>query len=169
MDTRRAERIEAIANLTAAAIFAAAVAYAVSWLTSSTLASGAGAAAALFAALQILRSIAPREQDYPLAEFEPAELVIADDVDELLLTDADRVDPAPSHDADDVLELDDVLSELGDGARVVRLFDVSAMPTPGQLKARIDRHLDQPHPQRATPDASAALHDALAELRRSLK
>ena len=61
MDTRRAERIEAIANLTAAAIFAAAVAYAVSRLTASTLASGLGAAAASFAALQILRSIAPRD------------------------------------------------------------------------------------------------------------
>ena len=66
--------------------------------------------------------------------------------------------------ADDALLLDDILAEIGPDSRVVRLFDRDAMPTPAQLKARIDRHLEG---ERA-PDASRALHEALAELRRSL-
>jgi hypothetical protein len=40
------------------------------------------------------------------------------------------------------------------------------MPTPAQLKDRIDRHLDETD---EPPDASQALFEALAELRRSLR
>lgn len=88
--------------------------------------------------------------------------------DELLLTDADRLEPAHAA-AEEPLELDDVLHELGPGARVVRLFDPAAMPTPGQLKARIDRHLDDRASPTASSDASQALVDALTELRQSLR
>lgn len=168
MDTRIAQRIEGVASVAAAAIFAVAVAFAVSRVTDSPVTVGAGAAAALFSALQILRSIAPNDCELSLTPFEPAELVI-EESDELLLTDADRVDHAQSRDVEDVLVLDDILTELGDESRVVRLFDASTMPSPGQLKARIDRHLDRTHSQGAPPDASEALHEALAELRRSLK
>ena len=168
MDTRVAEWIERIASFGAAAIFAVAVAYAVGRFTASTVIIGGGAAAALFAALQILRSIAPEERELPLAQFEPSELVF-EELDELLLTDADRVDQMPSPDADDELVLDDILAELGEESRVVRLFDRSAMPTPGQLSTRIDRHLNQAHSAGASPDDAEALHEALAELRRSLK
>ena len=49
------------------------------------------------------------------------------------------------------LLLDDVLANAGEDSRVVRLFDPSAAP------------------QAAPPDASAALYDALAKLRRSLR
>jgi hypothetical protein len=42
------------------------------------------------------------------------------------------------------------------------------MPTPGQLKSRIDRHLQQETSGSRSHDASQALHEALAELRRSL-
>lgn len=168
MDTRVVEWIEGIASFGAAAIFAVAVAYAVSRLTPSALPIGAVAAAALFFAMQILRSIAPDEREMPLAEFEPAELVI-EDWDELLLTEAERIDEGHSPDADDELVLDDVLAELGEESRVVRLFDRSAMPTPGQLRTRIDRHLNQAHAQEASSDASEALHEALAKLRHSLK
>jgi hypothetical protein len=91
----------------------------------------------------------------------------AHDLGELLLTDSDRFDPA-SHDAPDELVLEDILAELGPESRVVRLFDPAAMPTPGQLNARIERHLDEESASTAPPDASQALYDALAELRRSL-
>jgi hypothetical protein len=47
------------------------------------------------------------------------------------------------------------------------LFDRKAMPTPGQLQSRIDRHLG--HRQSTPEDASQALSEALAELRRSLR
>ena len=66
------------------------------------------------------------------------------------------------------LLLDDILAQLGPDSRVVRLFDPDAMPTPGQLKSRIDRHLEPGgHPQ--ILDAGQALHDALDELRRSIR
>ena len=60
-------------------------------------------------------------------------------------------------------------------SRVVQLFASPPLPTAGQLKERIDRHLaaDALHPVRhreePAADASAALYAALAELRRSLR
>jgi hypothetical protein len=87
---------------------------------------------------------------------------------ELMLTDAQRLKPVqPPSSPEEPLELNDVLYEVGPDARVVRLFDPKAMPTPAQLKARIDRHLESGLPP-ASPDASQALYDALAELRLSL-
>jgi len=86
--------------------------------------------------------------------------------DELVLTQADRVAPTRS---EGPLVLDDILSELGPDSRVVRLFDRKAMPTPGQLKSRIDSHLGQGSAPAGASDASQALADALAELRRSLR
>ena len=103
--------------------------------------------------------------------------------DELLLTDADRFQPLEFHgpgellltNADrlyplepDELVLEDILAELGPESRVVRLFDPAAMPTPGHLNARIEHHLRKESASSAPPDASQALYDALAELRRSL-
>jgi hypothetical protein len=167
MDTRVAERIEGVTSVGAAAILAVAVAYCASRLTASAVMVGAGAAVALFVALQILRSVGSNEQKLSLAPFELAELII-EEWDELLLTEANRFDQVQSCDGADVLLLEDVLTELGSESRVVRLFDASAMPTPGQLRARIDRHLNQAQAHGPAVDASEALHDALAELRRSL-
>ena len=62
--------------------------------------------------------------------------------------------------------LDDILAELGPDSRVVRLFDRSAMPTPGQLQSRIDAHQSR---STAPNDASQQLSEALAQLRRSLR
>ena len=67
------------------------------------------------------------------------------------------------------LALQDILAELGPNSRVVRLFDPAAMPTPGQLNARIERHLERRDFPATAPDASQALYDALTELRRSLR
>lgn len=86
----------------------------------------------------------------------------------------------------DELLLEDRIAPVDDNSRVVRLFDqrAVAVPTAGQLAARIDRHLAQepavpvadapagrvvalpPVPPR---DAHADLHAALAELRASLQ
>ena len=90
---------------------------------------------------------------------------------ELLLTEQYRLTAAPSAKAVEELLLDDVLTAAAPNSRVVQLFDPSRMPTAGELKSRIDRHLRNggrpaaPEPQ---PDASQALFDALADLRRSL-
>ena len=88
--------------------------------------------------------------------------------DELVLTDADRFAPPESEGAGE-LALQDILAELGPNSRVVRLFDPAAMPTPGQLNARIERHLGEEDSAATAPDASQALYDALTELRRSLR
>jgi hypothetical protein len=114
--------------------------------------------------------------EFRIGEPRPAE--------ELFLTDADRLQPAESdnlaellltdrlrpteREAPDELMLEDILAELGPESRVVRLFDPAAMPTPAQLNARIERHLAEESAPTAPPDASQALYDALAELRRSL-
>lgn len=86
---------------------------------------------------------------------------------ELLLTASDRLHPVENAEADELV-LEDILAELGPESRVVRLFDPSAMSTPGQLNARIERHRGEKGAPGAPPDASQALYDALAELRRSL-
>lgn len=68
------------------------------------------------------------------------------------------------------LLLDDPLPVPDGESRVVQLFAPGRMPTAGQLQRRIDRHIaggDRPLPSR--PDASDALGEALAELRRSLR
>lgn len=108
---------------------------------------------------------------FDLLEFEPfatGELVLSDqdrvEPQELVLSEADRFDPGAS----EALDLDDVLEAIGPDDRVVRLFDRKAMPTPGQLQSRIDDHLGQ-RTSGSVQDASQALSDALAELRRSLR
>ncbi len=84
---------------------------------------------------------------------------------ELLLTDI--VDQA-SEDKDDALLLDQPLKADPPESRVVQLFG-AVSPTPGQLKSRIDRHLERNVVDSENFDASQALHEALAELRRSLR
>ena len=76
---------------------------------------------------------------------------------------------------DGALLLDDPLVEAEPGSRVVQLFASQPMPTPGQLKERIDRHLaGGAQPLADTPGipgrrVGRALRGALDELRRSLR
>ena len=176
MNAGTLNRIENAAEAGAAALFAAAVGLAAyvgltgvitqPELAICTAAAAIGANLLCMRALQAWAASAPA---FRLAAFAPATL---DTTDELLLTEADRM---PSElvltDADRLLSeeplvLDDILAELGPDSRVVRLFDRSAMPTPGQLQSRIDAH----QAAAATPaDASQQLSEALAELRRSLR
>jgi len=127
--------------------------------------AAAAGAAAFFVLLKGLQSITPTAPAYEVETFEPVTLPQAVEPEpELLLTDVyeeQQSDPGAA------LELDDVLSAIENDSRVVRLFDPAAMPTPSELKTRIDRHLDDAPAQSA--DASQALHEALAELRRSLR
>lgn len=171
MSTGRTQRIELTADAVAAAAFAAASAYA--GIPAGPAVAAAGGAIAFVAAYGGLRAVRPNDPGFLLADFAVApvevetlpELILTDAdrlPDELILTDADRV-PEPE------LLLEDVLREPADDSRVVRLFDVSAMLTPGELHARIDRHLAGSDPSTASPDASQALHQALADLRRSLR
>ncbi len=110
------------------------------------LAASVGGFAAGVAGLALLKSVDSFRLSMP--SFDPVDFV-AIEPEELLLDQPIEPEIAES--------------------RVVRLF----APEPGELVTRIDQYLDAGHgvsrrtaPDR--PDASAALHEALAEIRRSL-
>ncbi len=180
----RTDRIELTADAGAAAALAAAMAYAI-LLTVAPVPAAAGGALAFVAAFAGLRSVRPHDPGYALTEFglipleaeQPDELILTE-VDrllpELVLSEADRIpDELILTDADRLSEgelvLEEVLAGPAPDSRVVRLFDPAAMLTPGQLHDRIDRHLSGSGLPAASPDASQALHQALADLRRSLR
>ena len=167
-----AQRLETAAGTGAAASLAAAVGFAAYqimltfWaLPVSAAAAGASALLAFPVACGLLRVLEGQPKPFSQPDFDlPAIEVTV--VEELVLTDADKLQPPQT---DDALELDDVLVEIGQDSRVVQLFDPSAMPTPGQLQARIDHHLRGGTSHSPPPDASDALFAALADLRRSLR
>ena len=158
-----AERLEFAVDSAAAAALALSAGFAVAAFGPSLLASFAGAATGL-AAYSALRAIAPEPRIYSLPEFREADYV-APVLDELILTEDDLLPGSTIEQRTDVLLLDDILARLEPDSRVVRLFDAAKMPSPAQLRERIDRHLKS---SSSPPDASQALYDALAELRRSL-
>lgn len=183
MQAASAIRIEANVDRAASALFAAACAYAAYiWLGAHGAlpmrAAEAAAAAALAFMLskRSLASLQPGARRLPVQIFDvreieqvgSEELLLTDryEMPELLLT--DRYEK-PEAAADAPFRLDDLVAGLSGDSRVVRLFDPAAMPTPGELKSRIDEHLDV----EATPEQHAegvqALHEALAELRRTLR
>src|SRR5215217_741668 len=143
MSAQAIERIETAINRIASALFAAATGYLVVKLLRGVVdpplpgvIAAVSAIASYLLCVFALRRVGDRSCRYPMAEFTvlPLEPVA---LDELVLSDADQLQP-PSSAADEPLVLDDVLAELGPNSRVVRLFEPSAMPTPGQLKSRID-------------------------------
>ena len=168
-------RIEKTVDGAAAGLFALACGYAAwVWFSAAAAPAVAGAetgAAAAFAYLLSFRALSRVQPEAPrlpvpifdVRDVEPVEAT------ELLLT--ERLEPQPEslHSTEDALLLDDILAELAPDSRVVRLFDPAAMPTAGELKSRIDRHLDGEAVEARTSDAAQALHDALAELRRSIR
>lgn len=165
-------RVETGVDAGAAVAFAAAIGFA-AWTALGhrppdllALAEALGASAlALLLAWRTLGAVRPHAGRSPIAIF---------DVREIEPAPIDIALPAPAEsEGEGPLELDDILAEIGPDARVVRLFDRSAMPTPGQLKTRIDRHLDRDLNGSGGGDQSAeamaALHEALEELRRSFR
>jgi hypothetical protein len=196
MDAAKIQRIETNVERGASAMFGGAVGYAVYGLLSPIIVNPQlGACAACAAALAcvicngVLGAFTPRKPRFAVPIFDVRcidanELLLTDadrltanelmlteadrlPKDELLLTDADRFESASTR--TDPLVLDDILAEIGPDARVVRLFDPKRMPTPGQLKSRIDSHIEKAASSPGASDASQALSDALAELRRSLR
>ena len=140
MDARTAGRIESVVDAAAASLLAGAVGYAVYKLAIAQ-AAVAGAGVAFGLSFAGLRRVQPSKETAPIDR--PVTTAVGD-----LLAEADR---SLAHEEDELV-LDDVLAALNPDSRVVHLFERDAMPAP---------------PPR-TPDASQALHDALAELRRSL-
>jgi hypothetical protein len=162
MDAGTVKRIESSLCAGAAAVFAAAVGFALyRWLEPGMVQSqlvtftGVGSVAAFVPCWQALEQVDRREPDFrmPLIDLGVA---VSTRPAELVLTDDDRL-------ADELL-LEDALPQVAPDSRVVQLFDPAAMPTAGQLKERIDRHLERASSD-SPADASQALYDALAELR----
>jgi hypothetical protein len=143
MNWPSANRIESAVDVAAAAMFAAAVAFA---LRAAVGDSGpilaAAAAAACLAAWAGLRRVPVEEPAYILPLFSPSPIEAS----------ALR----SSAEADELL-LEDALARVEPDARVVQLF------LPGQPRGAAPRRYSAP------PDASGALSDALAQLRRSLQ
>lgn len=143
-------------------------------VTSATL---FGSGAMFVVAFAVMRMIPAEPRHLALPEFEAAAL----QEDELLLDQVSRDDSALDILLLDHLEdaasekvaellLDDPLPVPAPESRVVQLFADGRMPTAGQLKTRIDRHLaDGGKAAAPAGDASDALSEALAELRRSLR
>jgi hypothetical protein len=196
MDAALIDRIETGFERVASALFGGAVAFALYKSQPQLLAYALVAAAVAYVLSDaVLKRVTPRRPRFAVPVFDVREIERFTVEDELTLTDADRLgavaelvltdgdrlgadDELVLTDADRLgatvaeagpLVLDDILAELGPDSRVVRLFDRKAMPTPGQLKSRIDDHLEQGALPAAPADASKALSDALAELRRSLR
>ena len=152
--------VESLAEWAAPAVLGATLAWAGSRLGMSFAATTVGALAAFGAGWAVMRRT-DADRLAGIATFEAAVL----DADELLLT-------------DEVLMLDDPLTEPAANSRVVRLF-ATEEPTPGQLVERIADFLGDNQRtvtealENATAarrvDASDALHAALANIRASLR
>ena len=128
----------AAASFTAAAGFAGFHLAAAIVGRSGMIAMGAISAMAAYpVAFLLLRVLEGGTTPFSQPPFEIADIEPILDLGELVLTDADRLMPAAD---DEALVLEDVLAEMTPDSRVVQLFDRSAMPTPGELKDRIDRH-----------------------------
>ena len=172
MQAGSAIRIEKGVDHGASGLFACAAAYAAyGWFAGRSappvLAAEAAAMAALayLLCIRALSAVPIEGRKLPVPVFDVREIEPISPP-ELLLTETHEAPKAASEEA---LVLDDVLAELEPGSRVVRLFDPASMPTPGQLNDRIERHLVRDAPPGSSHDASQALHEALAELRRSLR
>jgi hypothetical protein len=173
-------RFDWLVELGGASVLAAAGGYAALKLAPSLAFSGATAMVATgfscFASgMLMMRATRPGPRQHVLAEFaiEPIgtdELLLDKPIEEPLL-----LDTPYKEDPSDVLLLDNALPEYHPTSRVIELFASPQMPTPGQVKERIDRHLagaprrTLPDEPLLSPDASEALYAALNELRRSLR
>jgi hypothetical protein len=123
----------------AAAAIFAAAAAFAAWALAGN--AGAVAAAAFLHAYAVLRNVRAEEPSYVLPDFEPVPIELAPE----------------AQDSGAELLLDDRLTRVDPDARVVQLFG------PGQGPATGDRSSSNP------ADASEALSEALAELRRLLR
>jgi hypothetical protein len=169
-DARPKARFDWLIELAGALAPALAAGFAVYLLAPSLGFGGAGAmlvagAAGFALGFLAMRAVKPEARAYPVASF-AVEPIAPAETEEPLLLDTLYEDP---------LLLDDPLAEPETDSRVVQLFAHAPLPTRGQLKERIDRHLATGtmhvvHEfEGPAPDAADALYAALADLRRSLR
>lgn len=172
--------IEILAETMAVLSLGGACAFAVAQAGPLVAALAAGSVVAGAAALILRRSESVAEAGS--APLTPIDFVLVEKEESVLLLD----DPVTA--ADDELLLDEPLPTVSDDSRVVRLFGAEAAPraqpamiAPGEMVTRIEHWLGgagsgggaaEPAPPAgnvASEDARAALHAALADIRRSLR
>ena len=170
-----------LAEIAGASVLALAVGYA--GLKMAPLVGAGASSVALMAAvafaggLLTMRRIPAPERRFALPDLALVSPAAADGTNDELLLDQLVEEPLMLTEVlgDEPLLLDDPLLEAEPGSRIVQLFASPPMPTPGQLRERIERHLatGAMHVVREfegpAPDASDALYAALSELRRSLR
>ena len=148
---------DTLAEWVAPAVLAAAAAWAAWMIFRWPLASLVGACVALAIGICAMRILGAPRQPVANSGFEPVSF------EECV--------------EDDILLLDDPLGNAEPDSRVVRLF-AQDEATPGELVARIADYLGDRKPvgdahaaggSATPPDASAALHAALANIRASLR
>ena len=160
-------------DIGSAGLFAGAAGYSAVLLIASPVAGAAVATAAFVGAHRALGRIGD-SPSLPLPDFAVEELAFPEpgELPELLLTERTELlltEVAEAlTDEEDALLLEDRLEAPPQDSRVIRLFDPRLLPTAGELHERIERHLQSPS-EAAYPDATAELHQALAELRKSLR
>ena len=141
----------------AAMLFAVAAAFAAGVFLGPP-AAAIGGAAGFGAAFLFLRSVTPEPRRHRLPAFAPIEW------------DAVELRPKELAELEPLLLIDRLT--VPEDSRVVRLFAAPPLPSPGELKARIDAHLAGREAGAEVVhlpvDASAALREALADLRRSI-
>jgi len=169
----QASGIGRVIDFGSAGLFAGATGYSAALLVASPVAGLAAATAAFVGVHRALGRIA-EPSTLMLPEFAVEELAFAEPEDwpELLLTERSElllteVVGTPA-DEDDALLLEDRLEAPSVDSRVIRLFDPRLMPTAGELHERIEQHLQNANAV-AYPDATSELHQALADLRKSLR
>lgn len=153
---QRRNPIELFVEWAAPALLASAVGWAARALTGNPLVVALSLATVAFVGFALMRRVTP-EAGHALADFElmPFE-----------------------NDAAEELLLDDPLVPIADGSRVVRLFDRQPN-SPGEMIARINDFLElgpqlsaadvEADRMHRPSDASAAMHEALANIRASLR
>jgi hypothetical protein len=152
----------------------AALKLAPSWGVAPGITMTAVGAAGFGFGLLFMRMVRGESAEHALAAF--TVVPIEADADHELLLDQPAEQPLLLTDmVEEAFLLDDPLIEAEPDSRVVQLFASHPIPTPGQLKDRIDRHLagaarSSGEPLSVPrPDASGALYAALDDLRRSLR
>jgi hypothetical protein len=179
-------RFDWLAELGGASALAAAAGYAVLKAAPSLGLPGpaamtAGGFACFGLGLIAMRAVQPASRAHVLPHFhvEPIaadELLLTQAMEEPLLLQDSCEEPLLLEERVDenILLLEDRLAVPAPDSRVVQLFAAQPLPTPGELKQRIDRHLagaprrtpiQAPSP---APDATQALYAALNDLKRSL-
>ena len=106
--------------------------------------------------------------------FEPAVIAPAEPAEEFGAADSTELELTDTAEPDIEAPIVPFASEIGSDeapqdSRVVHLFDPASMPTPEEMLSRIDRHLEGQPSAAQSADAAQALHQALAELRRSIR